>query len=69
MAANAIHGSGGDVRGRFSGGCCAVVASAAIRRCSECAVVDLRAGPGHKRLVAALAGRRRGQVTGRLADG
>lgn len=46
MAANAIDGSGGDVHGRFPAGCCAVVATAAIRRCGECAVVDLRASPG-----------------------
>ena len=45
MAANAIDGSGGDVHGRFPAGCCAVVATDAIRRCSECAVVDLRANP------------------------
>ena len=66
MAANAIHGSGGDVRGRFSGGCCAVVASAAIRRCSECAVVDLRASPGGGFMASTAVGRR-GEVITRLA--
>lgn len=48
MAANAINGARRDVRGRFPGGCCAVVATAAIRRCGESAVVYLRASPGSR---------------------
>ena len=46
MAANAIDGAGGDVRGRFPGGCCAVVATAAIGRCGESAVIYFCTSPG-----------------------
>ena len=56
MAANAIDGAGGDVRGRFPGGCCAVVATAAIRRCGESAVVYLRASPGSRFMARAAVG-------------
>ena len=67
MAANAIDGSGGDVRGRFPGGCYAVVATAAISRCREAAVINHRASPGHKRFVATVATRYRGDMTSSLA--
>ena len=56
------------VYGALAGGVGAVVAAGAIRRRRERGMVGLGAFPAG-RLVAALAGRRRGQVTGRLADG
>ena len=63
MAANAIDGAGGDVRGRFPGSCCAVVATAAIGCRGESAVIDLRASPGRRFMARAAVGRRRKVVS------
>ena len=66
MAADAI-GSGGYVNGRFAGSSAAVVATGAMGRRSEPAVIHARCGQPGRGFVARAAGGLRLHMTGRFA--